>query len=74
MKKLSWLIVILLFFQFCVDSIQDYCGVDNPTEDLEWLKVETESIGTSSFIYLVQGRYKGRIVFFSMPVTVFGCL
>lgn len=64
MKRLSWLIGILLFFQSCADSMQEDCGVDNPTEDLEWLKLETENASKSSFIYLVQGRFKGRIVFF----------
>lgn len=44
--------------------MQDDCGVDNPVEDLEWLKMQTERNTGSGFIYLVQGRYKGRTVFF----------
>lgn len=67
MIRRSWLIGILLFFQSCADSMQDMqddCGVDNPVENLEWLKLEIEHASRSSFIYLVQGRYNGRTVFF----------
>lgn len=64
MKRIIWLIVILLLFQSCADVMQSDCRVDNPVEDLEWLKMQTEPSTQSSFIYLVQGRYKGRTVFF----------
>ncbi|MBA4300645.1 hypothetical protein SAMN03080617_02122 [Algoriphagus alkaliphilus] len=64
MKKSIWLIVIFLIFQSCAEIMQADCGVDNPLEDLEWLKAETENSNRSGFIYLVQGKYKGRTVFF----------
>lgn len=64
MKNLIWLTGILLLSQSCTDTMQADCGVDNPLEDLEWLKAETENLNRSGFIYLVEGKYKGRTVFF----------
>lgn len=64
MKRLIWVAAIFLIFQSCADVMQDDCGVDNPVEDLEWLKLQTENVPKESFVFLVRGRYKGRTVFF----------
>ncbi|MCU0400364.1 MAG: hypothetical protein MUE75_05020 [Algoriphagus sp.] len=64
MKRLIWIVAIILILQSCADVMQDDCGVDNPVEDLEWLKLQTENVPKESFIFLVRGRYKGRTVFF----------
>ncbi len=42
------------------------CGVENPVEDLPWLKSsiqETESSALAQYAYLIQGTYKGQTVF-----------
>ena len=63
-KRIILVLLVFLIFQSCADVMQDDCGVDNPVEDLEWLKLQTENVPKESFVFLVRGRYKGRTVFF----------
>lgn len=67
MKKL---IIIFLFLSIAF-SCQDpegpeSCGVENPTENLPWLKETIEGLMNSElgvYFYIVEGRYEGNTVF-----------
>lgn len=68
MKKLifTFLIGIVLLGSCNENEYPSICGVENPTEDLAWLKslIQTsESGGLAEYAYLIQATYKGRTVF-----------
>lgn len=65
----SFLLVLLnsAFLLGCADSENPtYCGVENPVEDLAWIKEsikESQSSSLSQYSYLIQGSYEGETVF-----------
>lgn len=68
MKKFLLLIVCSAFLFSCnEDENPAVCGVENPVEDLAWIKASIEefsSDGLSNYSYLSQARYQGETVFF----------
>ncbi|MFL0685735.1 MAG: hypothetical protein ACJLTB_21445 [Algoriphagus aquaeductus] len=67
MKKYLFLLVCSALLFSCNDEEGPaVCGVENPVEDLVWLKEAVEfsqSNGLAGFAYLIQGTYKGKTVF-----------
>lgn len=67
MKKCLLLLVFSAFFFSCSENEGPVlCGVDNPVEDLAWIREAIEfsqSSGLAGFAYLVQGTYEGKTVF-----------
>ena len=68
MKKLSFTFLIGIFLLGSCNEKDDPtpCGVENPTEDLAWLKSQiqgSQSGSLSEYAYLIQATYKGRTVF-----------
>lgn len=68
MKKLTFtfLIGILLLGSCNEKNDLTTCGVENPTEDLAWLKSQiqgSQSSSLSEYAYLIQATYKGQTVF-----------
>lgn len=59
--------LILVFLFSCQESENpNGCNVDNPVEDLFWLKEGIKStleLNLVDYFYLVQGTYKGATVF-----------
>lgn len=69
MSMKSFLIVLLssaILFGCSDGENPTSCGVENPVDDLAWIKEAIEfsqSSGLAGFTYLVQGTYKGKTVF-----------
>lgn len=67
MKSFLLFLLSSAFFLGCADSENPTsCGVENPVEDLAWIKEaieESSSNGLSQYSYLIQGSYKGETVF-----------
>lgn len=67
------LVTICIFIYSCSDnddklSVTPACGVDNPIEELAWLKSEIDNRNQSNresmkYCYIVQGEYEGETVF-----------
>jgi len=69
MKKTLYAILFCLFFSFGCDENDgpSVCGVQNPVEDIAWLKQLVEDSATESlseYAYIKQGKYKGEQVFY----------
>ena len=66
MIRIFPVLILAILFSCQEQENPKNCAVDNPVEDLPWLK---ESIKTNSdinlvqYFYLVQGTYKGATVF-----------
>jgi len=70
MKNVLLILGIILTLAFsCKDQGPDLiCNVNNPTEDLPWLKSEIErrkqsQNDISKYFYIEQGEYNGQTVF-----------
>lgn len=67
MKKYLFLLVCSALIFSCNDEERPaVCGVENPVEDLAWIREAIEfsqSSGLAGFAYLVQGTYEGKTVF-----------
>lgn len=68
MKKLIILIGILLINFGCKEEEKPmvFCGVENPAENLSWLKAITEELNESylgPFFYVTSGTYQDQQVF-----------
>lgn len=73
MKYSLIFIVLFAFILSCSDnddklSITPACGVDNPVEELAWLKSEIDNRNqrnteSMKYCYIVQGEYEGETVF-----------
>jgi hypothetical protein len=66
----SLLLFILLIVLACSDNDNDVsgCGLDNPREELAWLKSRVDSMARDTtewvkYCYVAQGNYKRRTVF-----------
>lgn len=66
-------IVLFVFLLSCSDnddklSVTPACGVDNPAEELAWLKSEIDNRNQSTresmkYCYIIQAEYEGETVF-----------
>lgn len=67
MKKYVLLFLYSAFLFSCSENEgPSVCGVENPVEDLAWIKEtieESQSNSLSQYSYLIQGSYKGETVF-----------
>ncbi len=70
MHKVLYLLMIVLFATYACrneDSSprQDTCSVNNPAQDLPWLKEKVEALREqeSSYEYIQQATYRGQTVF-----------
>ncbi|WP_373520139.1 hypothetical protein [Aquiflexum sp.] len=71
MKKLSYLIMMVLFAGFsCLEKAEEptfeACGVQNPVKELTWLAEITSSSepsGLGSYFYITQAEYTGETIF-----------
>jgi hypothetical protein len=66
LKKILLLFVYSLIVFSCNENEDPAgCGVENPVEDIAWIKeaIKFQNSGLAGFAYLVQGTYKGRTVF-----------
>jgi hypothetical protein len=68
MQKNLLLLFVFAFFFSCKESESPKtCGVENPVEDIAWIKEgikENEATNLVQYSYLVQATYKGKTVFF----------
>ncbi|SDA75951.1 hypothetical protein SAMN03080617_02123 [Algoriphagus alkaliphilus] len=68
MKKYLFFFICSAFLLSCNENEgPTVCGVENPVEDLAWLKQEIETAGvpsSSEYSYLMQATYQGKTVFF----------
>lgn len=68
MKKYLLYLVFSAFFFSCNENEEPVsCGVENPVEDIAWIKAAIEEYSTNQnaqFSYLKQARYDGETVFF----------
>ena len=68
MKKYLFLLVCSALLFSCNDEEGPaVCGVENPVEDLAWIKSAIQEMsgpGFSEYSYLSQARYQGETVFF----------
>ena len=69
MKRSVFLVLIFFMFSCSDDKNESVCNVENPLEDLEWLRDEIEadrfshpSTFSDSFVY--QAKYIGQPVFY----------
>lgn len=73
MKKIIWLLAVFSLCLSCNNDDKDLpaiaaCDVNNPIEDLDWLKARAQEIkdGTSDlaqYFYIEMAEYKGKTVF-----------
>ncbi|HUV00678.1 MAG TPA: hypothetical protein VMW32_06940 [Bacteroidales bacterium] len=69
MKKIFLVCLLLAFLFSCEkDKFENTCGVDNPLEDLAWLKEQIESIEQTNperlkYYYIKMAEYEGQTVF-----------
>ena len=72
MKSTNLIVVIVLALFFSCNSDDDIghnnCAVDNPVEDLDWLKakiaeLEASDSSTAKYRYISQAEYNNRTVF-----------
>lgn len=89
MKKVISGLLISMLLLACSgkgSSTKAACGVDNPIEDLAWLKTYTQQVDASSeelsrYLSVVQGTYNGETVFIfdnccpicSVVISVYDC-
>jgi hypothetical protein len=64
----SFLLVLFgsaLLFACSENEDPKSCGVENPVEDIAWIKeaIKLQNSGLAGFAYLIQGTYKGQTVF-----------
>lgn len=68
MKKYLFLFVFSSLLLSCDnDEGPTSCGVENPVEDLAWIKASIEDVnntGLSEYSYLSQAKYQGETLFF----------
>lgn len=68
MKKYLFLLVCSALIFSCNDEERPaVCGVENPVEDLAWVKGQIQSMGfpnSVAYSYLKQANYQGETVFF----------
>lgn len=67
MKRILGLLLVLILLASCNEEDPlIYCGTQNPTEDLPWLKAAIEQAEQSElaeYTYVMTGRYQGQSVF-----------
>jgi hypothetical protein len=68
MKSFLLLLLSAAFLIACNESdLPAVCGVENPIEDLAWLKQEIENASipnSSEYSFLMQATYRGQTVFY----------
>lgn len=68
MRKSILIFACMLVFMGCSENPGPAaCGVENPIENLPWLKnavQEAQSWGFSEYSYLIQASYQGNTVFY----------
>jgi hypothetical protein len=68
MKSASLILILLLVSLISCkeDKVNKNCNVDDPVNELRWLKAMTEELNSSTFSkynYILQGDYNGGTVF-----------
>lgn len=65
MKKYLFLLACSALFFSCNDKEEPaVCGVENPVEDLAWIKKGIQLQTSSEYEYLTQATYQGKTVFY----------
>lgn len=57
-------VVSLILVWSCTKDDDKVCDVNNPSEELQWLKEELEAYEDDVYSYYMQGEYKGSPVFY----------
>ena len=71
MKKILFFFMLLGLSACDKDELRNTCNVENPVEDLPWLKTRIESylqsdsseLDLSMYAYVAQATYKGETIF-----------